>query len=223
MTNNQEVKPEIGMKFLCEEDAHTFYQNYANKLGFKVIKRKIVRLQDKTLRKRNFVCSCGLPLKKQASTITKYTRTGCNAKLQFTFEDGKCLISQFISEHNHKLGPLRNHIEEADSLIQPEHDIETKNGARANDMTAKDGLVEYDDSKSIFMEKVLNLITKVVEKSLEIAEQYEDIALKNVAKMRQSFKRYGKTAKSNKQLVLSLMFSLLQYFKLSKYESIKNR
>jgi hypothetical protein len=119
---NREFKslvPEIGMSFSCEQEAHKFYQKYAIELGFKVRKGKVQRLSNGSLRKRYFFCSQeGFRSKKQPTKKTTYTRketrTGCNAKIQITFENERCLISEFISDHNHDL-----------SLIQPIHAIGT--------------------------------------------------------------------------------------------------
>ena len=71
------------------------------------------RLSNGTIRKRFFFCSKqGFRLKKQADKITKYkrkeTRTGCDAKIQFTVENGKWVVSQFNQEHNHHLENQRH-------------------------------------------------------------------------------------------------------------------
>uniref|UniRef100_A0A2N9FI68 Protein FAR1-RELATED SEQUENCE n=1 Tax=Fagus sylvatica TaxID=28930 RepID=A0A2N9FI68_FAGSY len=92
---NREFKslvPEIGMSFSCEQEAHKFYQKYATKMGFKVRKGKVQRLSNGSLRKRYFFCSQeGFRSKKQPTKKTTYTRketrTGCNAKIQITFEN----------------------------------------------------------------------------------------------------------------------------------------
>uniref|UniRef100_A0A2N9H879 Protein FAR1-RELATED SEQUENCE n=1 Tax=Fagus sylvatica TaxID=28930 RepID=A0A2N9H879_FAGSY len=138
---NREFKshvPEIGMSFSCEQEAHKFYQKYATKMGFKVRKGKVQRLSNGSLRKRYFFCSQeGFRSKKQPTKKTTYTRketrTGCNAKIQITFENERCLISEFISDHNHDLqGSTQRHYidlnsktSEVDSLIQPIHEIGT--------------------------------------------------------------------------------------------------
>ncbi|KAJ6749839.1 hypothetical protein OIU85_000469 [Salix viminalis] len=106
-------KPEIGMEFSSEEEAYKFYEGYANKIGFRTRKGKVQRLSNGTIRKRFFFCSKqGFRLKKQADKITKYkrkeTRTGCDAKIQFTVENGKWVVSQFNQEHNHHLENQRH-------------------------------------------------------------------------------------------------------------------
>ncbi|GMY19671.1 protein FAR1-RELATED SEQUENCE 9-like [Fagus crenata] len=136
---NREFKshvPEIGMSFSCEQEAYKFYQKYAIEMGFKVRKGKVQRLSNGSLRKRYFYCSEeGFRSKKAPTKKTTYTRketrTGCNAKIQITFENERCLISEFISDHNHDLqGSTQRHYidpnsktSEVDSLIQPIHEI----------------------------------------------------------------------------------------------------
>ncbi|KAJ6749836.1 hypothetical protein OIU85_000466 [Salix viminalis] len=106
-------KPEIGMEFSSEEEAYRFYEGYANKIGFRTRKGKVQRLSNGAIRKRFVFCSKqGFRLKKQADKITKYkrkeTRTGCDAKIQFTVENGKWVVSQFNQEHNHHLENQRH-------------------------------------------------------------------------------------------------------------------
>ncbi|KAJ6749834.1 hypothetical protein OIU85_000464 [Salix viminalis] len=101
------------MEFSSEEEAYKFYEGYANKIGFRTRKGKVQRLSNGTIRKRFFFCSKqGFRLKKQADKITKYkrkeTRTGCDAKIQFTVENGKWVVSQFNQEHNHHLENQRH-------------------------------------------------------------------------------------------------------------------
>lgn len=109
---NELRHPEIGMEFSSEEDAYKFYKKYAEEVGFSVRKGKVQRLANGTIRKRNFLCSRqGFKLRKISNKNTKYerkeTRTGCNAYTQFTVEDGKWVISNFILEHNHEFDKPR--------------------------------------------------------------------------------------------------------------------
>ncbi|GMY24675.1 protein FAR1-RELATED SEQUENCE 9-like [Fagus crenata] len=103
------------MSFSCEQEAHKFYQKYATEMGFKVRKGKVQRLSNGSLKKRYFFCSQeGFRSKKQPTKKTTYTRketrTGCNAKIQITFENERFLISEFISDHNHDLqGSTQRH------------------------------------------------------------------------------------------------------------------
>lgn len=100
--------PELGMVFSSEEEAYKFYISYATEMGFSVRKGKVRRLSDGTIRKRFFFCSReGYRVKKQSGKTTKYqrkeTRTGCEAMIEFTIENGKWVISGFIPTHNHEL------------------------------------------------------------------------------------------------------------------------
>ncbi|GMN53200.1 hypothetical protein TIFTF001_022336 [Ficus carica] len=113
---NEKRHPEIGMEFSSEEEAYKFYKTYAEEVGFSVRKGKVTRLTDGTIRKRKFLCSRqGFKLKKISNKTTKYerkeTRTGCNAYVQFTIEDGKWIISNFIHDHNHEFDkPRQQHV-----------------------------------------------------------------------------------------------------------------
>ncbi|KAL9373810.1 hypothetical protein Peur_033430 [Populus x canadensis] len=124
-------KPEVGMEFSSEEEAYKFYTSYANKIGFRTRKGKVQRLSNGTIRKRFLFCSKqGFRLKKQADKITKYkrkeTRTGCNAKIQFSVENGKWVVSQFSQEHNHDLED-RRHITRSCTKTSEAHLIHTGN------------------------------------------------------------------------------------------------
>jgi len=106
-------EPGVGMEFSSEEEAYKFYKGYANKIGFRTRKGKVQRLSNGTIRKGFFFCSKqGFRLKKQSDKITKYkrkeTRTGCDAKIQFTVGNGKWVVSQFSQEHNHHLENQRH-------------------------------------------------------------------------------------------------------------------
>ncbi|KAJ6870640.1 hypothetical protein NC652_036327 [Populus alba x Populus x berolinensis] len=126
-------KPEVGMEFSSEEEAYKFYTSYANKIGFRTRKGKVQRLSNGTIRKRFFFCSKqGFRLKKKAGKITKYkrkeTRTGCDAKIQFSVENGKWVASQFSQEHNHDLED-RRHITRSCTKTSEAHLIHTGNNA----------------------------------------------------------------------------------------------
>jgi hypothetical protein len=104
----------LGWNSLLKRRLTNFTQvNYANKIGFRTRKGKVQRLSNGTIRKRFLFCSKqGFRLKKQADKITKYkrkeTRTGCNAMIQFSVENGKWVVSQFSQEHNHHLEDRRH-------------------------------------------------------------------------------------------------------------------
>ena len=107
---NHEVKshvPKVGMEFSCEDDAYKFYQNYAEKEGFKVRKSKIEwenGQSNGSKRKRYFVCSKEGKKPVRDTKFTKEeTRTGCDATLRIKFKGEKCSIYKFIPKHNHDL------------------------------------------------------------------------------------------------------------------------
>jgi len=124
----------LGWNSLLKRRLTNFTQvNYANKIGFRTRKGKVQRLSNGTIRKRFLFCSKqGFRLKKQADKITKYkrkeTRTGCNAKIQFSVENGKWVVSQFSQEHNHDLED-RRHITRSCTKTSEAHLIHTGNNA----------------------------------------------------------------------------------------------
>lgn len=111
--------PETGMEFPSEEAAYNFYKSYAKEIGFNVRKGKVQKLSDGSIRKRFLFCTReGFREKKQSTETARYqkdlskdkkgyqrkeTRTGCKARVQFTVEKGKWVISQFNPDHNHDL------------------------------------------------------------------------------------------------------------------------
>ena len=132
---DNDQKPQIGMMFPSVEEAEEFYRNHAKKTGFTVRKGKVHRLPDGALKWRRFLCSCqGHRAKKQSNEGTKYqrldTRTGCQAHIQFTLENGQYMITHLELEHNHDFknsnGSLDKSVKEA--LTRP-----SKKGASVDD------------------------------------------------------------------------------------------
>ncbi|CAN1168513.1 Protein FAR1-RELATED SEQUENCE 7 [Linum perenne] len=108
MEQEKTQEPQIGMEFISEEAAYLFYKSYAQEIGFIVRKAKVQRSVDGTIRKRYIFCSRqGFRSIKQLTKETKYkrkeTRTGCNAQVCFTAEDGKWVLTHCSLEHNHEL------------------------------------------------------------------------------------------------------------------------
>lgn len=101
--------PLKGMVFMSEMDAEKFYYHYAEKIGFKVRKGKVQRLSNGNIKRRFLLCSCeGFRAKNQSNqTKNKYqrkeTRTGCNAHVQVTLENGQWVITELHLGHNHDL------------------------------------------------------------------------------------------------------------------------
>ena len=103
--------PLRGMVFRSEMEAEKFYYNYAENIGFKVRKGKVQRLSNGNIKRRFFLCSCegfrAKNLNQSNQTKNKYqrkeTRTGCNAHVQVTLENGQWVITELQLEHNHHL------------------------------------------------------------------------------------------------------------------------
>ena len=78
--------------------------------------------------------------------------------IQITFENEKCWISHFISEHNHDLQDLTQRycskIPEADSLIQPIYEIGITKEAEAG---ACAGFCDMNYSKHLRAKKMNSL------------------------------------------------------------------
>lgn len=102
--------PTVGRVFCSEKVVYDFYSNYAKKAGFKVRRGKAEYLgSDKSVIKAKcFLCSCqGHKSKQQIDKPTRYTkqdtRTGCDAMIKCTVNDGTWKISKVVLEHNHDL------------------------------------------------------------------------------------------------------------------------
>ncbi|KAK9196961.1 hypothetical protein WN943_005094 [Citrus x changshan-huyou] len=122
--------PELGMVFSSQEEAYMFYTTYAKRIGFSVRKAKVRRLSNGAIRKRLFYCSRqGFRAKKQSTKATKYqrkeTRTGCDAMVEFTVENGKWMISGFTPEHNHDLEGKSKPVVGSSTKVSEDHSIST--------------------------------------------------------------------------------------------------
>jgi len=94
------------MTFTSEDDAYTFYNAYARKVGFSIRKCHTKHSADGTLSSKYFVCSneghkktnpIYKPKKERAST-----RTCCNARVQFYVSlEGIWTMQRVILAHNH--------------------------------------------------------------------------------------------------------------------------
>ncbi|KAM6547826.1 hypothetical protein CsatB_019502 [Cannabis sativa] len=146
LPENEKIKlPEIGMEFFYEEEAYNFYKKYAEEIGFSVRKGKVVRLTNRAIRKRNFLCSReGFKSRKISfDKTTKYerkeTRTGCEACIQLTVEDGKWVISNVVLEHNHELErPRQSH-----AIEVPPSSVKTTINDNYGYLGKENGTVQY--------------------------------------------------------------------------------
>ena len=76
------IVPEVGMSFESEKAAWTMYNTYAGKVGFNIKKSDVKKREDGTIYNKHIVCSSqGYPKTKSSKTTT---RTGCNARVQFS-------------------------------------------------------------------------------------------------------------------------------------------
>ncbi|XP_062096867.1 protein FAR1-RELATED SEQUENCE 7-like [Humulus lupulus] len=164
LPENEKMKlPEVGMEFFSEEEAYNFYKKYAGEIGFAVRKGKVVRLTNRAIRKRNFLCSReGFKSRKMSSDkTTKYerkeTRTGCEASIQLTVQDGKWVISNVVLEHNHELDrPRPSHDTEA-----PSWSAKTALDDGYGRVRQEDGTVQYVklDRTSNDVQNLMNLFS----------------------------------------------------------------
>ncbi|ONK71551.1 uncharacterized protein A4U43_C04F9800 [Asparagus officinalis] len=108
-------EPVEGMEFDSEEDARTFYLNYARQMGFRARISKYCRSRkDNSIISRQIVCSKEgfreLRIKKEETNDGRakrprvVTRIGCKAMIIVKkLSTGKWVVSRFEKEHNHAL------------------------------------------------------------------------------------------------------------------------
>ena len=97
------IVPEIGMSFESEKVAFDMYNTYADKVGFSIRKSHSKLRADGTLRKKYLVCSNQGQRETKSSKDT--TRTGCNARAQFSVsrEGVWTQCKKVVLDHNHYL------------------------------------------------------------------------------------------------------------------------
>nr|XP_034592781.1 protein FAR1-RELATED SEQUENCE 5-like [Setaria viridis] len=104
------IAPEVGMAFDSEDKAYEMYNNYAGKVGFSIRKSHTKRRVDKTICQKYIVCSneghCA-----NASSQKDVTRTGCDARVQFSVSrEGIWKVQKVVLDHNHYLAsPNKKH------------------------------------------------------------------------------------------------------------------
>ncbi|KAH7849369.1 hypothetical protein Vadar_016860 [Vaccinium darrowii] len=106
------VEPKCGMIFDTAEEAYTFYNRYARKIGFSVRKLRTnnSRADQNKILRQVLVCSCDGAYKKIKTPKKRREnrRFNCKALLEFKISGDKYHIIQFISEHTHDLVPPQN-------------------------------------------------------------------------------------------------------------------
>ncbi|CAN6443778.1 unnamed protein product [Victoria cruziana] len=117
--------PIEGMQFNNEEDAYTFYNEYALKLGFSVRRSAWEKNARGIVVRKSFVCSkegwkkpTGNPAFRKLDT-----RCGCPAKMIIKrLPDGKFMVHTFICDHNHPLAPSSMcHLLRSHRKVTPSH------------------------------------------------------------------------------------------------------
>jgi hypothetical protein len=106
-----EMAPKVGMSFDCEENAYEMYNNYAGLVGYSVRKSRTKRRKsDNSLSQKYFICSGEGRRKNEASQID-ITRTGCDARIQFSIsKENVWTVQKIVVEHNHYLAnPDKTH------------------------------------------------------------------------------------------------------------------
>ena len=118
------IVPEVGMSFESEKAAYIMYNTYAGKIGFSIRKSDVKKREDGTIYNKHIVCSSqGYPKNKSSKTTT---RTGCNARVQFSVSrEGVWTVQKVVLDHNHYLASpnkrqklrSRRSVEEADMKL----------------------------------------------------------------------------------------------------------
>ena len=90
------------MSFESEKAAWTMYNTYAGKIGFIIRKSDVKKREDGTIYNKHIVCSSqGYPRTKSSKATT---RTGCNARVQFSVSrEGVWTVQKVLLDHNHYL------------------------------------------------------------------------------------------------------------------------
>ena len=97
------IVPEVGMSFESEKAAYNMYNTYAGKVGFSIRKSDIKKREDGTISDKHIVCS-SQGYRKNKSSSKSTTRTGCNARVQFSVSrEGVWTVQKVVLDHNHYL------------------------------------------------------------------------------------------------------------------------
>lgn len=104
------LEPTKGMLFDSEDSASCFYESYARKMGFGVIKRGSKKTDDGKV--RYFTLACRRQGKAQYTSNNKFrpnpsTRQQCPAKVNFYLHGEKFCISSLMLDHNHDVSPSK--------------------------------------------------------------------------------------------------------------------
>ncbi|CAH9088451.1 unnamed protein product [Cuscuta epithymum] len=111
--NNIEIEPEIGMVFDSAENAYTFYNSYARRVGFsvRIFRTNKNKVDSKVIQRQVLVCSCEGFYKKVKTPQKKRDETRCDCKASFAFKrvpNNKYQVIGFEPVHSHDLAPLEH-------------------------------------------------------------------------------------------------------------------
>ena len=97
------IIPKVGMSFESEKAAWTMYNTYAGKVWFSIRKSDTKKREDGTVSNKHIVCS-SQGYRKNKSSSKSTTRTGCNARVQFSVSrEGVWTVQKVLLDHNHYL------------------------------------------------------------------------------------------------------------------------
>jgi hypothetical protein len=97
------ITPKVGMTFESEEKAYEMYNTYAGKVGFSIRKSKTKHRRDGSLCQKHIVCS-NQGHRENESSQKDITRTGCDARVQFSInKEGIWRVQKVVERHNHYL------------------------------------------------------------------------------------------------------------------------
>jgi zinc finger SWIM domain-containing protein 3 len=97
------IIPEVGMALDSEDKAYEMYNSYAGKARFSIRKSSTKHRTDNTICQKHIVCS-NQGFRKNGSSQTDITRTGCDARVQFSVsKEGIWTMQKVVLDHNHYL------------------------------------------------------------------------------------------------------------------------
>ncbi|KAM0846990.1 hypothetical protein ACQ4PT_055318 [Festuca glaucescens] len=103
--------PKVGMQFLSEEEAYSFYNKYAETIGFSITRSSGHKMKNSsTMQQRTFTCSRqgyrGDDKREDTFSYSRpETRCGCTARMKISLRSGFYDVYEFEASHNHILAP----------------------------------------------------------------------------------------------------------------------
>ena len=94
------IAPQVGMSFQSKKKAFEMYNTYAGQVGFNVRRSKTKHRLDGSLRQKHLVYCCQ-GYRENDSSQKNITRTGCDARVQFSIsKEGVWTVQKVKLEHN---------------------------------------------------------------------------------------------------------------------------